>query len=115
MRKRRAIGIAAAVALLAQQNISLAQPTAPIMQGCRGDSNDRDLVRWCYGIIGGALYYAPIIKICAPADATHEQAVEQAVRLVTLYIDRRPERMNEDFAKLVIEALQQAWPCSRWP
>jgi hypothetical protein len=35
--------------------------------------------------------------------------------LVTLYIDRRPERMNEDFAKLVIEALQQAWPCSRWP
>jgi hypothetical protein len=39
--------------------------------------------------------------------------VGQALRLVVAYVDERPERMQEDFEKLALEALQQAWPCRR--
>jgi hypothetical protein len=28
------------------------------------------------------------------------------------YIEMRPQRMNEEFMKLVVEALRNAWPCS---
>jgi hypothetical protein len=30
---------------------------------------------------------------------------------VIKYIDERPERMNENFKKLAIEAIHDAWPC----
>jgi Rap1a immunity proteins len=30
---------------------------------------------------------------------------------VIKYIDARPQRMNERFAKLAYEALKAAWPC----
>jgi hypothetical protein len=33
--------------------------------------------------------------------------------MIVLYIDQRPERMNERFEDLALEAMQQAWPCKR--
>ncbi|HXV24712.1 MAG TPA: Rap1a/Tai family immunity protein [Alphaproteobacteria bacterium] len=35
----------------------------------------------------------------------------QAVRIVVEYVNDRPERLNERFNMLAIEALSKAWPC----
>jgi hypothetical protein len=35
----------------------------------------------------------------------------QIVRVVVVYIERRPQRMHENFKDLVLEALHDAWPC----
>jgi Rap1a immunity proteins len=44
---------------------------------------------------------------CLPTDVT----LKQAVQAVIAYIDARPEQMNENFKKLAIEAIHEAWPC----
>jgi Rap1a immunity proteins len=46
-------------------------------------------------------------RSCPPSDAT----LRQTVQVVIKYIDERPERMNESFKKLAIEAIRDAWPC----
>ena len=46
-------------------------------------------------------------RSCPPSDAT----LKQTVQLVIKYIDARPERMNESFKKLAIEAIHDVWPC----
>ena len=46
-------------------------------------------------------------RSCPPSDAT----LKQTVQVVMKYIDERPERMNESFKKLAIEAIRDAWPC----
>ena len=33
--------------------------------------------------------------------------------IVVQYIDGQPTRMNDDFRRLVLEALQAAWPCKK--
>jgi len=33
--------------------------------------------------------------------------------IVVQYIDGQPTRMNDDFRRLVLEALQTAWPCKK--
>ena len=46
-------------------------------------------------------------RSCPPSDMT----LRQVVQIVITYIDARPERMNESFKKLAIEAIHDAWPC----
>jgi hypothetical protein len=46
-------------------------------------------------------------RSCPPSDAT----LKQTVQVVIKYIDARPERMNESFKKLAIEAIHDAWQC----
>ena len=58
------------------------------------------------GLVAGANYVDA--KSCAPEDATNSQLM----RVVLGYIEMRPQRMNEEFMKLVFEALRSAWPCS---
>jgi hypothetical protein len=33
------------------------------------------------------------------------------VRVAVAYIERRPQRMHEDFRMLAVEAFHEAWPC----
>jgi Rap1a immunity proteins len=35
----------------------------------------------------------------------------QAIQIVTAYINARPQRMQERFIDLATEALHDAWPC----
>ena len=42
-----------------------------------------------------------------PPDVT----LKVTVQVVIKYIDARPERMNESFKKLAVEAIHDAWPC----
>jgi Rap1a immunity proteins len=46
-------------------------------------------------------------RSCPPSDVI----LKQAVQVVIAYIDARPERMNENFKALAIEAIHDAWPC----
>ncbi len=48
-----------------------------------------------------------LLGICSPADAR----TTQYVRIFLNYADAHPERLNEDFAIVVLAALQNAWPC----
>jgi Rap1a immunity proteins len=50
----------------------------------------------------------PQYRSCRPNTATGEQMI----RVALAYIERRPERMHEDFRTLVIEAWHEAWPCN---
>jgi hypothetical protein len=34
------------------------------------------------------------------------------MHVVLAYIEVRPQRMNDEFMQLVVEALRSAWPCS---
>jgi Rap1a immunity proteins len=66
------------------------------------------LMATCAGIVRTIFYFGRSrLQICNPDGAN----VGQAIRLVVLYIDLRPARMNEQFEDLVLEALQRAWPC----
>jgi Rap1a immunity proteins len=66
----------------------------------------------CLGIIRALSYVArslpPDLSSCAPQSVI----VGQVMRVVVTYIERRPERMHEDFRYLAIEALHEAWPCN---
>jgi hypothetical protein len=44
---------------------------------------------------------------CVPKEVT----VGQQIRVITAYIDARPNRLHEDFRELAWEALKDAWPC----
>jgi Rap1a immunity proteins len=46
-------------------------------------------------------------RSCPPADMT----LRETVQVVITYIDARPERMHENFKKLAVEAIHDAWPC----
>jgi hypothetical protein len=49
----------------------------------------------------------PDTSSCRPQGVT----IGQMVGVVVGYIERRPERMHEDFRGLAIEAWHEAWPC----
>jgi hypothetical protein len=75
---------------------------------------DAILQGMCVGIVDGIEFtmseYPPDEKdlaVCPPNDLT----LKEIVLVVIKYIDERPERMNENFKKLAIEAIHDAWPC----
>ena len=65
----------------------------------------------CAGIISGLAYTVkflpPDSSSCIPQGVT----IGDMGRVVVAYIERRPERMHEDFRKLAVEAWHEAWPC----
>ena len=60
----------------------------------------------CMGLVAGVHYIDA--KSCAPEDTTPNQLMH----VVLAYIEVRPQRMDDEFMKLVVEALRSAWPCS---
>ena len=65
----------------------------------------------CIGIFHELLYVGRALPVdigwCNPPGVTNRQAM----RVVIAYIERRPQRMHEDFRSLAAEALHEAWPC----
>jgi hypothetical protein len=117
--------IAATLGLILNYGGAVAQPASPSadywMPGCRyaaaliyfsnEEDSKEDLVKigFCVGVISGLSYTGVSSGLCAPEGATSEQAV----RAVVQYIDGQPTRMNDDLRRLVLEALQTAWPCKK--
>jgi Rap1a immunity proteins len=65
---------------------------------------------FCVGVVVGLGYASNNYKemgSCRPPGAT----IAQAVRVVVGYIERHPQRMDEDFSLLAMEALHVTWRC----
>jgi hypothetical protein len=62
----------------------------------------------CIGVVEGLGVVAGHIY-CPPETGT----TDRHIRVILLYIEARPDRMNEDFRMLALEALRDAWPCQR--
>jgi Rap1a immunity proteins len=99
----------------AQQNIQSANYMVPACQNflAHRNTNFIDMLDQgvCVGTINGLSYLAeflpPHLSSCAPKEAT----AGQKIRVFLAYIQRRPQRMHEDFQDLAIEAFHEAWPC----
>jgi hypothetical protein len=77
----------------------------------RPDSETFAIGNVCSGIVhalaGVAQILPPNYQACIPATLT----LRQLTLVVLKYIEARPQRMNEDFRVLSVEALHNAWPC----
>ena len=64
----------------------------------------------CLGIVGTILYFSRDFPFssaaCPPTNVTYNQAIQ----IVTAYINARPQRIQERFIDLATEALHDAWP-----
>jgi Rap1a immunity proteins len=67
----------------------------------------------CLGTIEGLAYTITFLprqfSSCPPKGGV--VTMEQMIRVVVAYVERRPQRMHEDFRGLAIEAMHEAWPC----
>ena len=64
----------------------------------------------CMGIVEGIAFMGFTEHFFRPPK---EVTSGQALTVVIRYIEARPERMHEEFQRLVLEALSAAWPCKR--
>jgi hypothetical protein len=83
------------------------------LSGCKGfldrESAPTLMQGRCTGFIDGLGHGIVGKDFCPPNGVTNRQSVAVVVK----YIEARPERMHENFAKLAREALMAAWPCKR--
>jgi hypothetical protein len=69
----------------------------------------------CVGGIAGILFLANAATkttahaICIPSTVSTAQSLTVVVR----YLRNHPEKLNDAFASLVLDALREAWPCKR--
>lgn len=62
----------------------------------------------CIGYVVGVMSVMEYINVlCLPAEATHSQAT----LVVQKYLSDHPERLHLNAEELVIDALQEAFPC----
>jgi Rap1a immunity proteins len=115
-----AMGLVVGTSALAQEDKDSANY---MLRYCRATVNNEALTRpadaaiegMCVGIIDAIGFmmseFPPQEKeksSCPPSKVK----LEQIVRAVVRYIEARPERMQENFKILVIEAFHDAWPCT---
>ena len=115
-----AIGLIVGASALAQQDDKFT--TKYLLPYCRDAinnkaptvSSDAVMQGMCVGMVDALDFIMTELppedkeyRSCPPSDAT----LKQTVQVVIKYIDARPERMNESFKKLAIEAIHDAWPC----
>ena len=85
-----------------------------LLPGCKALSRERESTpEWrrilCLAYIQGLVSGVGGKETCPPKEVTGDQVVAVVVK----YIEARPERMHEQFGKLALEALEEAWPCKR--
>ena len=99
----------------AQSNV---QGTSLAFLGCKAFVEDQaknaELVsaaNFCSGVVHGLAYVGKILPaeliFCTPPTSD----ARQLARVVINYIEAHPQRMNEDFRTLTLEAFHNAWPC----
>ena len=116
-----AMGLVVGTSALAQEPDKYS--ASYMLRYCRAAVNNEALTRpadaamegMCVGIIDAIGFmmseFPPQEKeksSCPPSKVK----LEQVVRAVVRYIEARPERMQENFKILVIEAFHDAWPCT---
>jgi hypothetical protein len=105
MTRRLAI---AAILALGCASSAIGGTALEYLPGCRAFQADAAGFRagYCAGLVMGIASTA-INVVCLPKGVTGGQAVDVVVR----YIDARPERQQEEFMSLALEAMKAAWPC----
>jgi hypothetical protein len=82
------------------------------VQGTKVETTAYPEQAFCVGIVSALIHVGvnlpPNVRSCRPDGAT----IEQAMRVVLAYIERRPQRMHDGFKELALEALHEAWPCN---
>jgi hypothetical protein len=67
----------------------------------------------CNGVIKGLMTVAdvlpPSLRFCIPDGMT----IAPAIGVTVAYLEAKPERRNESFVLLALEAFADAWPCKR--
>jgi hypothetical protein len=106
---------AVAILLALTMRANAADPANLILPGCKVFLSATTPMEHlsagrCMGIVEGIAFMGFTEHFfCPPKDVTSGQALTVVIR----YIEARPERMHEEFQKLVLEALTAAWPCKR--
>jgi len=85
------------------------------LQGCRNFLAGADFQAFKQGYCGGVVSslmtlghdLSPGRRYCVGDGVT----VEQATRVVIVYLERRPILLQEPFQALAREAFREAWPC----
>jgi len=94
------------------------QGTSLAFLGCKAFVEDQaknaELVsaaNFCSGVVHGLAYVGKILPaeliFCTPPTSD----ARQLARVIINYIEAHPQRMNEDFRTLTLEAFHNAWPC----
>jgi hypothetical protein len=83
-----------------------------LVQGRTANAQLYALGNLCAGIVIGIASVGqnlspPEWQSCAPATSNAQQLAQVVVK----YIEAHPQRMHEDFRRLTVEALHDAWPC----
>jgi hypothetical protein len=112
MKPSRVMLAAACIAMLSPREAGAELDVASanhVMQGHRqfvAQANyEIYLQRKCVGAVDAVMDYGD--GICPPRGSK----MGQGVRVVVTYIDSKPARLHENFNKLALEALRNAWPC----
>jgi hypothetical protein len=111
------------VALVARAEAQLPdrddQSANGIFSGCKAFADGQPIRNPELGTMGnfcsGALHaisgisnlLPPEWRSCTPATST----ARQLARVFLQYVEANPQRMHEDYRKLMLEAFHQAWPC----
>jgi hypothetical protein len=81
--------------------------TAFIRDRAPGDVDGVFAAGRCIGLIQGLGFASRLLGACPPDEVT----VAQRARAAVTYVEARPDRMQEDFRALAVEAMREAWPC----
>jgi hypothetical protein len=69
----------------------------------------------CFGAVTAIMnvepYFKPEFAVCPPADA--KITLAQMVLAVTARLKNHPEQRQDNFHRLAVAALAEAWPCSK--
>jgi hypothetical protein len=67
----------------------------------------------CLGMILGARYVRDILPVERPncREVPKGVTTEQLMRTVINYLDKNPDRLDQYFLHVAIDAILQAWPC----
>jgi hypothetical protein len=105
----------AAVALLAAsptfaQTFNSGSATFKGCQNAAGEGPENEaLVRqgFCMGVVNSVLYYENFRAFCL----NDSIAIQQAVKVVSRYMQNTPEELHLPLYKLATSAFAKAWPC----
>jgi Rap1a immunity proteins len=123
----RAVLLGALVALLviqarAAENVASAASMLPYCRASLSDSTGTFIQGFCAGIVVGVAALAQ--PLFAPGQSrSTERCIDipknmssgQLIQAVVHYIEARPQRKNEQFTIMTLEALFDTWPCRPSP
>jgi hypothetical protein len=81
------------------------------VEGSFSDYDKAQSAGSCEGMIETAMYFAPSllpdVRACPPAQGS----LVESAKVLLLYLDHNPHRINQPGITLAFEAFRDAWPC----